>query len=135
MATDDAEVVRRTWAAISRRDIPAALECLHPEIEAIPLGAAMEGRVYHGHDGIVTWLERELWATYETFEVHIDEIREVGDRLLLLGHWIARGLESGVDLDVAASWVVDMRDGRVVRWQTYTDRDEALADAGLKKPR
>jgi ketosteroid isomerase-like protein len=131
--TNDAEVLRRAWAAIGRRDIPAILECLDPEIEAIPLGAAMEGRVYRGHEGVVKWLEEEMWATYETFEAYPDEIEEIGGRLLAFGHWIACGRESGVELDVAASWVVTLRDGKIVRWQTYTDRDEALADAGLKR--
>ncbi len=93
----------------------------------------MEGRVYRGHDGVVRWLDQEIWPSYETFEVHPDEIRDVGDRLLAFGHWIARGKESGVELDVPASWVVDVRGGKIVRWQTYTDRQEALRDVGLKE--
>jgi ketosteroid isomerase-like protein len=44
MADEDAEIVRKAWAAVNRRDIPAVLDCLDPEIETIPLGAAMEGR-------------------------------------------------------------------------------------------
>jgi ketosteroid isomerase-like protein len=132
MADEKAEVVRKAWAAASRRDIPAMLACLDPEVEAVPLGAAMESRVYRGHQGVAGWLEREVWATYETFEVHPDETQAVGERLLVFGHWIARGRESGVELEVGASWVVDVRDGKITRWQTYTDRDEALAAVGLK---
>jgi ketosteroid isomerase-like protein len=131
MADEKAEVVRKAWAAASRRDIPALLACLDSEVEAVPLGAAMESRVYRGHEGVAGWLEREVWATYETFEVHPDETQAVGERLLVFGHWIARGRESGVELDVRASWVVDVRDGKIIRWQTYTDRDEALAAVGL----
>src|SRR5262245_15908944 len=133
MAEGDAEVVRKAWAATSRRDIPAWLDCLDPQIEAIPFGAAMEGRVYHGHEGLLKWLQREVIATYETFEVHPEEIREVGEHLLVFGRWIARGRESGVELEVTASWVVDVRDGRIVRWQTYTDRAEALEAVGLSE--
>ena len=131
MADGDIEVVRRAWAALNRRDVPEFLACLDPEVEAVPFGAAMEGRVYRGHDGVVEWIEREVWATYETFEVHPDESRQVGDHLLVFGRWIARGKESGVELEVRASWVVDVREGKIVRWQTYTERDEALAAVGL----
>ena len=131
MAAEDAEVVRRAWAAVNERDIPTWLDCLDPEIEAIPFGAAMEGRIYRGHEGVLEWLEQEVWATYETFEVYPDEFQEVGGRLLAFGYWIARGKESGVELRVTATWVVDVRDGKVVRWQTYTDRDEALDAVGL----
>jgi ketosteroid isomerase-like protein len=130
----DAEIIRTAWAAVSRRDVPAWLEHMDPEIEAIPLGAEMEGRVYHGHAALVAWLEQEVYAVYETFEVHPDEIQAVGDRFLVFGHWIARGRESGVDLYIAATWVVDVRDGKIRRWQTYTDRDEAVEAAGLKRP-
>jgi ketosteroid isomerase-like protein len=131
MADEDADVVRKAWAAINRRDIPATLGYLDPAIEAIPFGAAMEGRVYRGHEGVLGWLEQELWATYETFETHPDEIQEVGGHLLAFGHWIARGKESGVELKVTATWVLDVRDGKIVRWQTYTDRAEALEAVGL----
>jgi ketosteroid isomerase-like protein len=82
---------------------------------------------------VVRWLEQEVWATYETFEVHPDEIQDVGEHLLAFGHWIARGRESGVELKITASWVVDVRDGKIVRWQTYTNRDEALEAAGLQE--
>jgi ketosteroid isomerase-like protein len=133
MADEDAEVVRKAWAAANRRDIRAMLDCLDPGVEAVPFGAEMEGRVYRGHEGVVRWLEQEVWPTYETFEVHPDEIENVGGRLLAFGHWIARGRESGVELNVTASWVVDVRDGRIVRWQTYTDRGEAVKAAGRRK--
>ena len=130
----NAEVVRRAWAAVNRRDVPALLECLDPRVEAVPFGAAMEGRVYRGHEGVTGWLEREVWVTYETFEVHPDENQVIDDeRLLVFGHWIARGRESGVELEATASWVVDVRDGRIVRWQTYTERDEAIEAVGLSQ--
>jgi len=127
MAKDGAEVVRRAWAAASRRDIPAWLDCIDPEVEAVPFGAAMEGRVYRGHAGVLEWFEKEVIETYQTFDVHPDEIQEVGERLLVFGHWVARGRESGVELTVPATWVIDLRDGKIARWQTYTDRDDAIA--------
>jgi ketosteroid isomerase-like protein len=133
--SEDAEVIRRAWPAISRRDIQAWLAEIDPDIEAVPLGADLEGRSYRGHDGIVDWLENEIYAVYDTFEVHPEEIRAVGGgRFLVFGRWIARGRESGVNLDIAASWVIDIRNGKIVRWQTYTDRERAIRDAGLKQP-
>lgn len=131
----DADAVRRAWAAVGRRDIPAMLDALHPEVEAIPFGAAMEGRVYRGHEGVRGWLEDEIWTTYDTFETHPEEFQELAGQLLVFGRWIARGKESGVDLEIAATWVVDIRDGKVARWQTYTDRDEAIRDARARSQR
>jgi ketosteroid isomerase-like protein len=123
----DFEVVRKTWAASSRLDFPTLLELMTEDVEAVPFGAAVQGRTYRGHDGVIEWFEREVIPSWEWFEVHPEEFQRVGDRLVVFGHWIARGRASGVDLNVAATWIVEVRDGKIARWETFTDRNEALA--------
>jgi len=124
-----AGIVREAWDACSRRDTAGFLAYMAPDVEAVPFGAAMEGIVYRGHEGVRQWLEQEIYETYEAFETIPEEFQEVGDHLLVLGRWCARGKESGMNVEFAATWVVDVRDGMIVRWQTYTDRDEAIRDA------
>jgi ketosteroid isomerase-like protein len=131
MGEEDFEVIRKAWAAVSRGDIPGALELLHTDIETAPFGAALHGMVYRGHDGFVYWWENETMANWERFEVHPQEFQRVGDRILVFGRWYARGRASGVDLDIPATWVIEVRDGKIARFQTYTDRAEALEAIGL----
>ena len=46
----------------------------------------------------------------------------------------ARGRGSGVELEnQAAAWLSEVKDGKVVRMQTYTDRAEALEAAGVSE--
>ena len=130
MPSEDYEVVRAAWETFSRRRVEDFLNHVHPDVEMIPFGAAMEGKVYRGHAGVRDWWEHEIDANWETFEAHADEFEEVGDRLVVFGHWVARGRTSGVQLYRRATWVVEVRDGKIARWQTYTDRDEALRAAG-----
>ena len=59
-------------------------------------------------------------------------VRALGGKILVTGRWNARGKESGVDLDISASWVVEVRDGKIAYWQTYTDHAQARRDAGLE---
>jgi ketosteroid isomerase-like protein len=124
-------VVRRAWAAANRGEEDAMLAEFHPDVVAIPFGAAMEGRTYRGHDGILDWWRNDILATWEVFEVHPERFEEVGDKLLVTGRWTARGIESGVDLDLPASWVIEVRDGKIAYWQTYTDHAQARRDVGL----
>jgi ketosteroid isomerase-like protein len=133
--SDDAdfEIVRKSWAASSRKDIDAMLDLLHEDAVAIPFGAAMEGRRYEGHRGIRDWLENDILANWEQFETLPVSFRRVGDKLVVYGRWRARGRDSGVELDVPATWVVEVRDGKIAGWQTYTDRDEAHAAVGLRE--
>ena len=60
-----------------------------------------------------------------------ERFERVGDRLLVTGRWNARGSESGVELDIPATWVVEVRDGKVAYWQTYTDHAQARREIGL----
>jgi ketosteroid isomerase-like protein len=122
----DFEVIRQAWAAFSRGDVEGHLQHLDPDIEVVPFGAKMEGKLYRGHDGVRYWWKREIDANWKVFETRPEVFRPVGEHILVLGRWVARGKTSGVDLDVPATWIVDVRDGKIVRWQTYTDRAEAL---------
>lgn len=131
MSDADFEVIRRAWAATSRADTDGMVAELHPEVVAVPFGAALEGRDYRGPEEVLRWLHDEILVSWEFFQVLPERFERVGERLLVTGRWKARGLESGVELDIPASWVVEVRDGKVAYWQTYTDHGQARRDIGL----
>jgi ketosteroid isomerase-like protein len=131
VARDNIAVCREMSDVFNRRDVEALLELLDPAVVWIPIMAVLEGRVYRGHDDVRKWVE-QLSTDWEVFETHQEEFREIGDRVLILGRWRARARVSGVELEEQpATWLVDMRDGKIVRLQTFTDRQEALAAAGV----
>jgi ketosteroid isomerase-like protein len=130
VADEDFEVIRRAWAAFGSHDEEALLRELAPDVEAVPFGAAMEGKSYSGHDGVMEWWRDEILASWEYFEVVTEQFRRVGDQILVTGRWHVRGKGSGVELDIPATWRIVVRDGKIVFWQTYTERAEALRDAG-----
>jgi ketosteroid isomerase-like protein len=127
------QVISETWDAFNRDDIEEALTHVHEDALIVPFGAAMEGKRYEGHAEIEHWYRDEIRANWEQFITIPHEFREAGDRLIVYGIWEARGRDSGIDLEVAATWVVEVRDGKIAYWQTFTDRDEAHAFAGLRE--
>jgi ketosteroid isomerase-like protein len=128
----DFEVIRRAWRASGQKDLAAFERDLDPEIVTIPFGAVMEGKSYRGVDAVVGWLRDEIWANWEHFDTVPEEFTRVGERILVTGRWHARGKGSGVELDIPATWVVEVRDGRITYWRTYTDHRQALRDIGLE---
>jgi len=131
MAGENSELLREWFAATARRDVPRLLEIASPEIEYVPIMAALEGRVYRGHEGIAQWLE-DLYEDWEIFEPIGEEFHERGDTVIALGCWRARGRASGAQLDrEPATLVVEFRDARMTRLQTYTSRAEAFRALGL----
>ena len=133
MSQENVDTVRSLFPAFNRRDIAGLLATLDPDVEWVPIMAVLEGRVYRGHEGVKEWIEHldEYW---ELFEVNAEEFRDLGDRVLALGRWRARGRVSGVGLEnEPGTWLVHLKAGRVVRLQTFTDRAEGLEAAGLEE--
>ena len=122
-----------TWDAFNRDDLDDALSRIHADATVIPFGAAMEGKRYEGHAEILAWYRDDIRANWEQFDTLPEEFRKAGDRLVVYGTWKARGRDSGIDLEVPATWVVEVRDGKIAYWQTFTDRDEAHEFAGLRE--
>ena len=133
MSQENVQIARGVHEAFNRRDVAGFLDLLDPDVEWIPIMAALEGHVYRGHAGIRRWIE-ELDTDWEYFETCPEEFRDLGDRVLVLGHWRARGRASGVELEnQSGSWLLDLDGGKVMRQQTYTDPTEALRAAGLEE--
>jgi ketosteroid isomerase-like protein len=133
MSQENLEIPRRLIEAYGRGDIPAFLELLHPEVEWIPIMAALEGRVYRGREGVRRWLE-ELGRHWEYFQPCYEEYHDLGDRVLIFGRWRARGRASGVELEnQPATWLYEIKDGKAIWMRTFTDRAEALQAAGLSE--
>lgn len=123
--------MRETWAAFRRDDIEGALANIRPDATIVPFGSAVEGRSYTGHDEIRHWWEDEIRTAWERFDTEPVEFRKAGEHLVVYGRWCARGRDSGVQLDVPATWVVEVRDGKIAGWQTFTDRADAHRAAGI----
>ena len=88
--------------------------------------ANVEGGDFHGREGFARFVEQ--WR--ETWDVEVGEIREVGERVIVLGQVHARGRGSGLELDSPVAYVFEFRDGSLAGGSSYFDHDEALAAAG-----
>lgn len=127
---DGAEIVKRGLEAFNRRDADAMAELAHPDLEWVPITAAMEGRVLSRDE--IPELLRSIELDWEIFEAKPHEFYELGDRVLVLGTWQARGRGSGLELtSQRGGWVATIRDELMYRFRTYTDRAEALEAFGV----
>ena len=88
--------------------------------------------VYRGLDEV-----RDYFATsfsvWEHWEIEPTKILEAGDRVLLFAIFRGRGAASGVEVEMALTQLLTLRDEKVVRIENYTDREKALEAAGLSE--
>ena len=110
-----------------------ALDSMHARgAEIVPVRAALEGTVYRGADAGSQYCAA-VDKTWDSLSWEIEEVRDVGDAALALGHIRGRGQDSGAAIDTSAAWVAHFHGGLIARFRTYTDRDEALEAAGLRE--
>ena len=116
--------------AINRLDATTVLALTHEECVFEPLRAQTEG-AFVGHDGMRRFLA-DTAETFNLFKVSYTDLRDLGgERLLAVGTIRIRGSESGVESDVTSAAVVELQDGRMLRYKDYGDPQLALQAAGL----
>jgi hypothetical protein len=102
----------------------------HPDVEFLPLRAATEG-AYHGIAGIERFIA-DNETVFEKFEPQ-QEFLDLDERVLTWGTIRVKAKQSGIDTDIPVGGVVEFRDGKIVRWQAFGSKDEALKAVGLEE--
>ena len=129
MPSANIEVVRRGTDAWARKDVDAMLREYDPEVEVIDPERAGPGP-FRGHDAFREWMA-EWYESWDRYDVAIEALVEVGDRIVLFQHHVGRAKGSGIELDQRGALLVQLRGGKVVLHRPYTHRADALEGAGL----
>jgi ketosteroid isomerase-like protein len=130
--SDNVELVKRSFRAMSAWDIEALLPLYDPDLEFLPLtGTRVETGGYRGHEGVRDYFAeaQDLW---DVLEPTGNEFEDLGDCVLVFGRCRFRGRVSGADSDQAVCWVIRVRDGRIVSHLVCETREEALRLAGAE---
>jgi ketosteroid isomerase-like protein len=128
MSQENVELVRSLNDAAAARDIDAYVAAYHPNAEARNRRSQLVGP-YRGHAGIRRMAE-ETFEMAPDFEIRIDEVRDYGSRVLLVGR--QRGTVGGVPIDEVLVELYEFEAGRVTRVQDFASVEEALEAAGLR---
>jgi ketosteroid isomerase-like protein len=133
MSEENVETLRAALAAFNERDAGALAALLTPDVEIVPIRAALEtGAAYTGPNAATEWIAA-VDASWENLIASVREWRDDRDAVVALGRLRGRGRESGVDIDADAVAVARFRDGRIRRLRIYTSVAEGLAAAGLSE--
>jgi ketosteroid isomerase-like protein len=131
MSGANVEIVKALLAAYGRRDIPAMLALMGPDVELHEWPESPDARTYRGHDGMVRAIEawEEVW---ERIDFEPAELIDLGDRVFMAVLNRMRGRGSSVEVSADAFHVYTLRDGKVVGMEFFMDRERARRAAGLE---
>jgi ketosteroid isomerase-like protein len=133
MSQENVEMARRGVEAYARGDLDRAVADLAPDCEYTTSGA-IPGRtgVFRGPEGFkefIGWLRSE----FDDADAQIDELIDAGDMVVVGSTIRGRGRQSGIQAKFTFWQVWTYQNGKAVRGQGFTEREEALEAAGLRE--
>lgn len=125
---DNLAVTRSFYEAMARDELPA--EVLDPAVEYVNPPRAIEPGTRRGVEEFRKVIQkvREGW---ETWRMEPEELTTVGDQVVVVLRYHARGRTSGVELEGRESALLSFRDGKIARYEWFHGPDDALRAAGL----
>jgi ketosteroid isomerase-like protein len=133
MSQANVEAFKRAVEANNRSDYDALLAEFDPDVEWHGIMGVMFGgkaTVFRGHAGVLEYL-RDIDEGFTVRDIQLSEFRDLGERVVGLGHARGRGRESGIELDSQYGAVAEFEKGKVIRYWDYFDHEEALEAAGI----
>ena len=96
------------------------------------IGVSGEPVDYVGASGIHMFF-RDVSESWESFRFQATDLRDLGDRVLVLGEVRGRGRVSGIEVDDRWALLVGLEDGRAATVRGFLDHREAIEAAGLSE--
>ena len=133
MSQENVEIIRKMYEGFARSGPEGMFEFMDPEVDHRAIeGAPDDIGVFSGHDAMLgyygQWVEM-----FDDLRAEVEELIEVGDRVIAMLHVTARmkGSEAGVDMRLAV--VCTLRNGKAASGREYATREQALEAAGLSE--
>jgi ketosteroid isomerase-like protein len=76
---------------------------------------------------------RHYWGTWDEYRLDAEEAIDAGASIVLVLHEHGRGKGSGVPFQRDFAQVWTFHRGKVIRWELFPDKAEALEAVGLRE--
>jgi ketosteroid isomerase-like protein len=129
MSRANVELVQEIYRRFRAGDADGALELQDPSIEVHDRPEVPDPQVYRGHEGVLRSLAVSQ-AAFESLDVVPEEFMDSGDRVIVVFRMVGKGRESGVPIEERLAHLWTIREGKAVRMEVHSGREEALRAAG-----
>jgi len=125
--------IQHGFEATNRQDFETAFGLYHPDVESLlpaPMVALGFEPVYRGRAARID-AQRRWVAEWEDLRFELEELIDLGDRVLVVTRMKGSGLSSGASAEVDCVFIYTLSAGRAIREEVFFDRAEALRAVGL----
>src|SRR3954452_3000410 len=134
MSQENVEIVRQVFEAFNRGDIATVAELLHRDIELRErFEPSTSPGPHRGLEGVLTWY-RDGGRHWSAYEVELVDAVAAGSELVVAeGEVRATGRTSGVETRQRFGYVYGLREGKVIQFEIFKTRAEALEAVGMSE--
>jgi ketosteroid isomerase-like protein len=121
MTMSTMDLVKSVYAAFSVGDVPKVLGSMHPQIQWTTTAGYKYGGIYGGPDAILQNVLMKIPQDFESFSIDIERLLDAGNVVVMQGHYVAQGKATGKSVRAAVVHVLEISDGKIVRFDQYVD--------------
>lgn len=134
MSAENVELMRGAYADAAGGNFWALAPLLHEEVvmKQSKKKASLTGgaRVYRGSRGLEK-AARDWFEAWEWFAIDGEEFIDAGENVVVVSRYRALPRHGGAEVDMRMVDVWTLRDGKVVLYRSFDEREEALEAVGL----
>jgi ketosteroid isomerase-like protein len=116
------DFVKGVYAAFGTGDVPKVLGAMHPQIQwTQTAGYQIGGGVHRSPQAVLENVFMKIPLAFESFSIDIDRLIDAGNVVVMQGHYVAKGKAMGKNVRAAVAHVLEISDGKIVRFDQYVD--------------
>ncbi len=129
MSRENVDLYEKQLGAMMHGDWDIVAAGLDPDIVVRTDPGWPEQRIY-GRQAVTAWMRGVVESVGADFR--IDEVVDLGDRVLVRWCWNTRGQHSGIGGELRYSEITTYREGQAILIEHFRDHAEALKAVGLE---
>jgi ketosteroid isomerase-like protein len=137
MSQENVEIVRAVYERWNEGDLRASVDVFDPKVLlVVPSGWGpnlSEGGTHLGTEAIAAYTREFLLGTWAELTMEADEIEAAGECVLASVRVRGVGRTSGVPAEMHYFQLWSFRGRKVIRFESFRERAEALEAAGLRE--
>jgi uncharacterized protein len=120
---DNVAILQKGYEAFARGDVQTVLGLFDSKLEwnEAEHVTYWNGGAFHGPQEVVNGVFGRIPNDFDGFRIEIQRMLPSGDSVLVEARYRATAKATGKPLNAQVAHVWDFRDGKVVRFQQYTD--------------
>ena len=121
MTKSNVDLVAGVYAAFGTGDVPKVLGSMHPQIQWTETAGYKYGGIFRGPQAILENVFARIQVDFESFSVDVERLIDAGNVVVMQGHYVGKGKATGKSVRAAVAHILEISDGKIVRFDQYVD--------------